>query len=138
DYLQTRLTLQDGTEPFEHVEKIGCKTAFRIALFLQGQDRHGQFGQVLQRQIIELAALCKRYGRIKIVAPKAATVADAHALQVTSLRFAGGRITACKLLRISWSAQPQSRKKITKAAKGRVPAHDFVSCLAIRPVILPS
>ena len=46
-----------GTESSEDIEKIGGVTSLGVALLLQRQDRHGQLGEVLQRQIMELAVL---------------------------------------------------------------------------------
>src|SRR6266436_5677783 len=48
----------------------------RIALFLQRENRHGQLGQIIQRQIVETALLSEQNGRIEIVPPKSAAVAD--------------------------------------------------------------
>ena len=67
---------EDGTEPFEDIEEIAGKTRLRIALLLQRQDRHGQFGEIFEREIIEPALLGQQQRRVDVVAPEAAAVAD--------------------------------------------------------------
>ena len=70
--------LQDGSEPFEHVEEIGGEAGLRVALLLQRQDRHGQLGEVFERQVIEPALLGQQHRGVEVVAPEAAAVADAN------------------------------------------------------------
>ena len=55
-----------------------CETGFGIALFLQGENRHRQFGEVFERQIIEPAVAREHKGGVEVIAPEAAAVADAH------------------------------------------------------------
>ena len=50
-------SLQDRREPFEDVEEIGGEAGLRVALLLQREDRHGQFGEVFEREVVEPAVL---------------------------------------------------------------------------------
>ena len=42
------------------------------------QDRHGQFGQVLEREHVDVPILGEQKRCIKVIAPKAGAVADSN------------------------------------------------------------
>ncbi len=73
-----RLGRQDWSKPGEHIQEVAGIAAGRVALLLQRENGHGEFGEILQRQVIELAAFRQVDRRIEIVAPEAAAVADAY------------------------------------------------------------
>ena len=74
--LQFRLGGEVGRQPTEHIEKVGGKARLRIALLLQGEDRHREFGEILEREIVEPAVSGQLDGSVEIVAPESATIAD--------------------------------------------------------------
>src|SRR5262249_45213855 len=78
DDLQPRLGAEQGTEPFEDVEEITGEAGLRVALLLQGEDWHGEFGEVLQGEVVELAVLGEKDGGVHVVAPETTAVADPH------------------------------------------------------------
>ena len=55
DDFEMRLVFEKGDEAFQHVEKVGRIARFGVSLSLQRQDRHGEFGQVFQCEIIKIA-----------------------------------------------------------------------------------
>src|SRR5262249_20918326 len=89
--LVARLRLQQGAEPFEHVEEVGGEAGLGVALLLLRQDRHRQLGEVFERQVIEPALLGQQDGRVEVVAPEAAAVANANAVHVRSSSVARSR-----------------------------------------------
>ncbi len=78
DNMQLGLLQKHRRETLQNIEKIAGVTSVGIALLLQGKDRHRQFGQVFEGEIIETAALRQTDRCIHAVAPEAAAVADAH------------------------------------------------------------
>src|SRR5207249_453887 len=83
DDLEPRLALEDRAEPIQYIEKIGGKSRPRVAFFLQGQDRHGQLGQVFERQVVKPALFGQEDGGIEVVAPETAAVADPYRVQAS-------------------------------------------------------
>src|SRR5207247_4264326 len=65
-------------QPFQCGQEVGRVSGGRVALLLDGQNRHRQFGQVLQGEVIEMTGRGQLDRRILTVAPKAAAVADAY------------------------------------------------------------
>jgi hypothetical protein len=65
-------------QPSEYIHEIGGVAGLRVALFLDREDRHGQFGEILERQDVEPALGRQLDWRVEIVAPKPAAVADAN------------------------------------------------------------
>src|SRR5215510_11566693 len=65
DDLQLWLLLQDWRKAFKHIEKIGRIAGIRIALLLQRENRHGQFGEVFQSQILKFAVARQEDRRIE-------------------------------------------------------------------------
>src|SRR5438874_10142516 len=55
DDLQIRLFTEDRTEPFQDIEEISREARPWISLFLQREDRHRQFGEIFEREVIEPA-----------------------------------------------------------------------------------
>src|SRR5712692_6420059 len=74
--LQRGLITKNRRQAFKNIQKIRGEPGMRVALLLQRQDRHGQLGQIIQRQIVETALLSEQNGRIEIIPPKSAAVAD--------------------------------------------------------------
>ncbi len=67
---------QERRDVREHREKIACVTERRILDTLLGQDRHRQFGQVLERQVLDLRPLEQRPRRGERITPKSGSVGD--------------------------------------------------------------
>src|SRR5262249_2707568 len=67
-------------EPLQHFEEVGGVAGVGVALLLEGEDGHGQLGQVLEGEVVEPAAPRQLDGGVEVVAPEAAAVADPHAL----------------------------------------------------------
>ncbi len=65
-----------GHRAFEHIQKISRVACLRIALLLQRENRHGQFGEVFESQIMQFALLSQQDRGIEIVAPETAAIAD--------------------------------------------------------------
>ena len=77
DDFQLRLCRQRGNQRFEDGEKIRDETGLRIARALVGQNRQRQFGEVFERQVIELSPFCEESRRVQVVAPETGTVTNA-------------------------------------------------------------
>src|SRR5262249_30517134 len=97
------------------VDKIAGVAGRRIPLHLLRQDRHRQLGQVLERQVIETAALCEQNGRLQVVPPETATIANAYAFH-EAIRAAQDAAGLTAALRI-----PSARKS-APGPKGRRPS----------------
>src|SRR5207302_7593427 len=83
-------------ESFQDVMKITRETGLRITLLQQREDRHGQFRQVLQGQVIQFAARGQLDRGVEVVAPEPAAVADADAFH----RTCPSSLVLCPLYRI--------------------------------------
>ncbi len=70
------------------------------------QDRHGQLGQVLERQYVNLAVASEQIRSIEVVAPEAGAIADANRCRISAGGFgyhcsqprSDGRIDHCRML----------------------------------------
>ena len=63
----------------DHVDKVAGKSGFRIALALHREDRHRHFGQIIQREVIEVR-LAREHLRRRIgaIAPKRLSISDSN------------------------------------------------------------
>src|SRR5262245_51894885 len=84
DDFEARLLPEQRGQTLQHIEEIGSETRLAVALLLQRQDRHGQFGEVFEGQIIEPAMLSQDHRSVQVVAPEAAAVADAYGCHARS------------------------------------------------------
>ena len=62
----------------DHVDEIARVAGFGIARALLLQDRHGDFGQIIEREVIERAAPDLFDGRFERVAPEALSIRDSN------------------------------------------------------------
>ena len=71
-----------GQQPAHERDEVGGIAGLRIFFSHPRQDAHGQFGQVLERQVIEFAELSQQHRRVEVIAPEAGSVADAKRITV--------------------------------------------------------
>src|SRR5262249_27005143 len=76
--LELWLFLPKRNEPLQDIEKVAGKTPFWVALLLQRENGHREFGQVFECEIIKPAMLGEANRGIDIIAPEAATIANAN------------------------------------------------------------
>src|SRR5262249_33750015 len=72
DNLEVRLIGQDGSKATEDIDEVGRVPGLRIPGFLDSQDRHGEFSEVFEREIVEPTGGSQSYGRIEVIAPESA------------------------------------------------------------------
>ncbi len=78
DDLQVGLFFQSRCEALQDIQKIGGISRLRIFVFLERKNGHGEFGEVFERQVIEVTLLGQENACIEVVAPEAAAITDTY------------------------------------------------------------
>ena len=73
---QALLPHEDRRQPLDQLGKVGDIPRPRILGPEMTQDRHGQLGEVFERQDVDPAVASQQVGRIEVITPEAGAVAD--------------------------------------------------------------